>query len=184
MCNYYRAFIPGFSETALPLTELTKGTKTGRLQFTEDQRSAFNDLKESLCNSTVLRVPLYDRPFQIQCDASEYAVGCCLSQLDEQGREMPLAFASVKLSDTERRWSTIEKEAFAVIYALRQFDHLVFGSHVDLYTDHDPLSYLVNNNPKSPKLTRWALHISRYDLSVHHKAGKLNVNADCLSRLI
>ena len=184
MCNYYRTFIPLFADTAVSLTELTKGEKTGRLQFNETQRQAFNALKERLSNSTKLSVPLYDRPFKIQTDASDYAIGSCLTQIDDNGQERPLAFASSKLSDTEKRWSTLEKEAYAVVHALRQFDHIVFSSRIDLYTDHDPLQYMINANPKCMKLTRWALHLSRYDLHVHHKAGVLNTNADCMSRLI
>jgi hypothetical protein len=184
MCNYYRFFIPLFSDIALPLTELTKGRSTSRFILTDLQRASFEQLKASLCSSEVLTSPRYDRPFQIQCDASEYAVGYCLSQLDDQGRERPVAFASSKLSDVQRRWSVLEKESYAVIYALRQFDVIVFGSHIDLYSDHDPLSYMMNGSPKSAKMTRWSISLNRYDITIHYKQGVLNVNADCLSRLI
>src|SRR5271163_3328668 len=154
------------------------------LVVTDEQRESFCRLKDRLCSSEVLAAPRYDRPFQIECDASEYAVGCCLSQIDDEGNERHIAFASSKLTDTQRRWSVLEKEGYAVVYALRQFDVLVFGSPVDVYCDHDPLQYMINNSPKSAKMTRWALGLARYDLRVHHKAGALNVNADCLSRLI
>jgi len=119
MCGYYRTFLPGFSDIASPLTDMTKGGKTGKVQFTETQREAFNNLKIFVCDSTQLYAPVYHRPFNIQCDASDYAVKCCLSQLDDNNTERPLAFASSKLSDTQRRWSTIEKEAYAVLYALK-----------------------------------------------------------------
>ena len=184
MCGYYRSFLPCFSEIALPLTELTRGGHKGRISFDDSQRAAFVQLKDMLVSSTSLSSPVYDRPFLVQCDASDYAVGCCLAQLDDAGHERPLAFASAKFDDTQRRWSVLEKKAYAIVYAMKQFDHIIFGSRVELYTDYDPLQYIVNNSPKCMKLTRWALHLSRYDLKVHHKSGNLNINADCLSRLV
>jgi len=177
-------FLPQFADIAIPFTDLTKGGKTARIQFNGDSRAAFNKLKDVLCECAVLSTPRLDRPFHVQCDASEYAVGACLSQFDDDNRERPLAFVSAKLSDTQRRWSTLEKEAYAVVHALKQLDHIVFGGEIHIYTDHDPLQYIINNSPKCMKLTRWALHLSRYDLKVHYKAGKTNINADCLSRLI
>jgi len=184
MCNYYRSFIPNFSEMAAPLTELTKGGKRGSISFNSEQREAFIKLKDKLCLTVKLAVPDYTRPFLIQCDASDIAVGCCLSQKTNDGQEQPLAFASVKLTETQTRWSTIEKEAYAVVYALQQFEHIVFGSKIHLFTDHNPLQYIINNNNTCNKLTRWALHLSRYDLTVHPKRGQFNSNADCLSRLV
>ena len=184
MCGYYRSFIPNFARVAAPLTDLTKGGKAGVIVFSDEQLQAFVTLKNLLCRSTVLSVADHNEPFHIQCDASEYAVGACVTQLDSSGEERPIAFASSKLSDTQRRWSILEKEAYAVVYALQRFDHLIFGCRIVIYTDHDPLQYLINNSPKCMKLTRWALHLSRYDLTVIHKAGISNTNADCLSRLI
>jgi len=102
--------------------------------------------------------------------------------MTEDNLEMPIAFASAKLSDVQTRWSTIEKEAYAVIFALQKFDVIVYGSHIDLYSDHNPLKYLVECVPKSAKLTRWALSLSRYDIKVHHIKGTDNVVADFLSR--
>jgi len=130
MCGYYRSYLPSFSDIASPLTDMIKGGKTGKIKFTEQQRAAFDKLKSLLCESTTLYTPVYDRPFNIQCDASDYAVGGCLSQLDDSDNERPLAFTSSKLSETQRRWSTLEKEAYAVVYALTQFDHIVFGSEI------------------------------------------------------
>ena len=184
MCGYYRSFISNFARVAAPLTDLTKGGKAGLIVFSDEQLQAFMELKDLLCRSTVLSVADYNEPFHIQCDASEYAVGACVTQRDSSGEERPIVFASSKLSDTQRRWSILEKEAHAVVYTLQRFDHMIFGCRILIYTDHDPLQYLINNSPKCMKLTRWALHLSRYDLTVIHKAGVSNTNADCLSRLI
>jgi len=182
MTNFYRQYIPNYSEIALPLTEMTKGTCPFKIKFEEKERAAFIKLKECLCNSVTLHTPIPDRPFIIRTDASDYAVGACLSQSTEEGVELPIAFASAKLTDVQTRWSTIEKEAFAVIFALQKFDVIVYGARIELFSDHNPLKYLVNCAPKSAKLTRWALSLSRYDIHVHHIKGVENVSADFLSR--
>jgi len=101
MCNYYRALIPFFSDIAHPLTELTKGAKTSKIEFTEEESVAFNRLKEKLCSSEVLMTPRYNRPFVIQSDVSDYAISSCLIQLDDNGRERHVAYASCKLTGVQ-----------------------------------------------------------------------------------
>jgi len=184
MANYYKTYIPLFSATAAPLYELTKGGKRGLVHFNDRQRQAFHDLKEKLCHSTALATPDYSRDFHIHCDASDLAVGCGLTQKDNNNKDIPLAFASQKLTETQQRWSTIEKEAYAAVFALQQFEHIVFGARIHLHTDHNPLVYIRGNTNTCNKLTRWALHLSRYDLVVHHKRGTENHTADTLSRLV
>jgi len=184
MCNYYRAFIPFFPDIAHPLTELTKGAKTSKIEFTEEEMVAFNQLKERLCSSPVLATSRYDRPFVIQSDASDYAIGSCLLQLDDDGRERPVAYASCKLTDVQRRWSVNERESYAIVYALRQFDVIIYNYDVTVETDHDPLVYMLKNLPKSAKMTRWAIGLSRYRHKIRYKKGSLNIVSDCLSGLI
>lgn len=183
MASYYRSFIKNFSDIVAPLTELTKSKQTNHLVFNDEQRNAFVAIKNSLTNAEFLNSPDYTKPFEIHTDASNYAIGACLCQRDDKGIEKPISFFSNKLTDTQQRWSTIEKEAFAVIASLQKFDVMVFGSSINLYTDHNPLTYLVQSVPKSGKLTRWALALQRYDISVKHRSGKSNANADCLSRM-
>jgi hypothetical protein len=182
MINFYRNYIPGYSELALPLTDLTKSSQGNAIRFGEKERAAFLSLKDNLCKSVSLHSPRQDRPFIVRTDASNYAVAACLSQKNDDGSEFPIAFASAKLTDVQTRWSTIEKESYAVIFALQKFDPLVFGCRIELFSDHNPLRYLVSCAPKSAKLTRWALSLSRYDISVNHIKGVDNVVADFLSR--
>jgi len=115
LCSYYRSFIPLFAETAAALFEMTNGVTRGKVTFNELQRAAFQELKAKLCNSTALGTPDYTRPFQIQTDASDQAVAGCLSQRSDDGVERPLGFASTKLTEVQKRWSTIEKEAYGSI---------------------------------------------------------------------
>jgi hypothetical protein len=103
--------------------------------------------------------------------------------VNEQGAgERPVAFCSQKLSPTQSAWSTIEREAYAVIYALNKFHHIIFGAPLIVYCDHNPLRYLVECAPKSAKLTRWKLALQAYQIEFRFTRGSNNVVADCLSR--
>ena len=149
------------------------------------RKKSFNNLKESLCHAVnqPLQVVDYDRPFALFVDTSNHTVGAVCTQPTDEGLHKPVAFASSKLTLTQKAWSTVEKEAYAAIWALKQFRNWIFGKPVTLYTDHNPLTYLTEAAPKSAKLMRWSLALQEYDVTFHYKKGKLNVAADCLSRI-
>lgn len=183
MFRYYSSCIPNFSEIVLPLVELTKKRQSSTFVLTEYQRSAFNNLKKALLNYVALHGPACDRDFIIHTGASNDTVAACLSQFDDNSVERPIAFISKKLSETQRRWSVIEKEAYAIVYALDHFDYFIYGMNVILYTEHNPLTYLIQCAPKSAKLTRWMLGIQRWNLLLKYKDTKSNVVSDCLTRV-
>jgi hypothetical protein len=106
-----------------------------------------------------------------------------LFQKDSNGLYRPIAYASKKFTPTMTRWSAVEREAYSVIFALQQFEIMVFGCKIILYTDHDPLKYITDVIPTSSKLTRWMLALQRFQISIHHIPGKENLTADLLSRL-
>ena len=125
----------------------------------------------------------FGKDFGLLVDASIFAVGCCLIQWTEDGREKPLSFASMKLSPTQSRWSTIEREAFAVIWALKKYRSWIFRAKIKVFSDHNPLTFLTEAAPKSSKLARWALALQEYNLEFNYRAGRRNAAADYLSRL-
>jgi len=84
----------------------------------------------------------------------------------------PIAFASQKLTPMQKAWSTIEKEAFAAIWALDKFRNWNFGQHVTLYSDHNPLTYLTDVTSKSSKMRRWALALQQYDVTFRYKESE------------
>lgn len=180
--GYYREYIPNFAELALPLTELTAKKVSNVVPWTDAAEKAFQDLKDALSAAVSLATPDPSKPYWLHTDASNRAVGACLSQIT-QGREVPISFASYKLSSTQQRWATIEKEAFAIVWALKRFDNWLFGAEVFVVSDHNPLSYLTASTPHSAKLVRWALALQRYRLTVQYRKGKAHANADALSRL-
>ncbi|GFV39968.1 carcinine transporter [Trichonephila clavipes] len=111
------------------------------------------------------------------------AYGCCLGQLDGEDNIHPIAFGSQKLDPSQQKWSTIEREAYAIIWALKRFETLLCGAKIFLLTDHNPLVFLTRAAPQCPRLQRWALAIQRHDIEAIHVKGSKVVNADALSRL-
>lgn len=105
-------------------------------------------------------------------------------RLDDDQKEHPLAFLSKKLAPPQTRWATIEREAYAIIWALQRLESWLFGATIKVVTDHYPLKFLALSTPQSTRLTRWVLALQRYNLTIEHKKGQLNANADALSRLV
>ena len=181
--SYFRDYIDQFAEIARPLTELTKKHAPNLVLWGEPQQQAYETLKSELCAATQLHTVEYGSPFGLLVDASSTAVGCCLIQWSAEGSEKPIAFASSKLSPTQLNWATIEREAYAVVFALKKFRNFIFGARIIVYSDHNPLTYLNDAAPKSAKLTRWALGLQEFDLQFKFKMGRSNMAADFLSRL-
>lgn len=183
--NYFRSFVPSFAETAKVITDLTQKHMSTRVKWEEKHQLALDKLKLDLQKS--VQHPLhsveYGKDFGLLVDASATAVGGCLIQWNEEGTERPLAFASMKLSPTQSRWATIEREAFAVIWALRKYRSWIFRSKVTVFSDHNPLAYLTESAPKSAKLARWALALQEFDLTFRYRPARQNAAADFLSRI-
>ena len=183
LLSYYRSYVPGFAAVAKPLTDLTKGRQPSLLQWGVTEQLAFETLCAKVSEAPVLLVPRPGQPFLLYTDASATAVACQLAQYDDEGAEHPVAYASQKLTVSQCAWSVIEREAFAIVWALQRFHNVIFGAHLTVFTDHNPLKYLTESAPKSAKLTRWALAIQQYDLTLKYTRGSANVVADSLSRL-
>lgn len=183
--SYFREHIPNFSEIAKPLTDLTAKRVAAKIPWGSLQQQAFEKLKCLLCRATMepLCIVDFDKPFDLYVDSSSYAVSSVLAQTSSEGVEMPVAFASMKLTETQRNWSTIEREAYAALVALRKYRNWIFGSRVTVHSDHNPLLYITESAPKSAKLMRWSLSLAEFEVTFKYRAGKSNVAADFLSRL-
>jgi len=181
--SYFRTYIEGFSDIARPLTDLTGKHVPNVVPWSEIHQQAFERLKRKLSEATKLHTVEHGKPYGLLVDASGIGVGCCLIQWSPEGYEKPIAFASCKLNATQRKWATIEREAYAVIYGLRKFRTFIFGAEIVIFSDHNPLTYLNDCAPKSAKLTRWSLGLQEFNLQFKFKSGRTNTAADCLSRL-
>jgi hypothetical protein len=183
--SYFRDHIPNFAVIARPMTDLTAKSVPNSVPWTAVHSAALDQLKQALCQATTnpLHIADFQLPFNVTVDASDYGVAGYLSQIHGEGIERPLAFFSVKLNASQKAWATVHKEAFAVITALRKFRHWIFGAEVNVYSDHNPLTFLTESAPKNAKLMRWSLALQEFNIKFHYLRGKLNTAADCLSRL-
>ena len=181
LVGYYRRFVPGFSEIAMPLTELTQ--QGVPYSWGELQQAAFELLKQKMCTAPVLAYPDPDKPFVVHSDASDYALGAVLMQ-DQGDGLRPVAYASFKLKGAEINYAVHEKELLAVVNALRHWRHLLQGRHPFIvHTDHQSLVYLKSQPHLSARQTRWVEFLCDFDFTIQYLPGKSNVVADALSRM-
>ena len=150
--------------------------------WSKECQHAFDELKQQLSTAPVLKFPDFREPFELQTDASNFALGAVLAQ-NIAGKEFVVAYASRQLSPTECKYATIEKEALAIKWAVQHFRPYLYGRHFIVKTDHNPLRWLMNMTESSSKLARWALMLQEYDFEIIHRRGSENANADCLSRM-
>ena len=181
LVGYYRKFIRDFAKIAAPLVKLVK--KSEDFRWTEDQQRAFEELRDKLLHPPILRYPNLKKPFLLMTDASGFALGAVLGQQEDNEKDHVIAYASRGLKPHEKNYSTIEKEALAIVFAFKQFRHYVYGQKIVLYTDHKPLVWLMTHKDTSSRLIRWALLLQEYNIEFKYKVGKANANADSLSRI-
>ena len=140
LSNYYRRFIPSYAAIAEPLHRLLcKCSKA--FHWTPECDNSFNTLKTKLTTPPVLAFSQFEMPFIVATDASDHAIGGVLSQLQD-GQEKVIAYWSRQLQKAERNYSTIEREALAVVGAVKEFYPYLYGFQFTLLTDHNPLTSL------------------------------------------
>ena len=182
MAGYYRRFCARYSDLTAPLTDLLK--KGVKFVWSEDCVSAFQKLKSLLSSFPVLRSPNYDLPFVLAVDASAYAMGSVLLQ-EHDNVLLPVCYFSRKFSDTQLRYSTIERELLALLESCSFFDvYLKAGKPVRVLTDHNPLVHLTQLKHKNERLLRWSITLQNYPLQIEHVPGSKNVLADAMSRSV
>jgi transposase InsO family protein len=184
--NYYSKFIAHLQSTCEPLHRLTRNDTPW--EWTDEHDAIFTALKDRLTSSETLVHYDNDKPLIIATDASDTGIGAVLMHRFPDGSERPIAFASRLLSDVERRYAAIDKEALAIVYAVdEKFQQYILGRRFILKTDHKPLERLLGSKSQLPKLAasrlaRWAMTLSMYDYDIQYHAAGLNTPADVLSR--
>jgi transposase InsO family protein len=182
LANYFRDHIRNYASITKPLQDMIRKYKrTTILEYTPQTEQAFIDVKEAISNCSTLHFMDSQAPIFLHTDASKYAIGAYLFQVIDM-KEVPIAFLSHLLSDSEVRWSTYEKEAYAIYYAFTELRYLIRDVKFTLRTDHANLVHIRNTG--SEKVIRWKLAIQEYDFVVEHIAGEKNIVADALSRII
>lgn len=176
--GYYRRFIKDFARLVKPLTSLLR--KENDFEITPEIKECFEKCKQILMRDPVLIHPDFSKEFILTTDASDFAIGAVLSQ-GTIGKDRPIAYASRTLNRTEENYSTTEKEFLAMYWAVKHFEHYLWGRKFKLVTDHQPLTYSLSNTNK--RIFRGKLELEGYDYELIYKPGKNNVVADALSRI-
>ena len=144
-------------------------------------RRGFKDLKNCLCHEPVLQCPDFSLPFVVQTDASGVGLGAVLLQ-GEGETQLPIQYISRKLFPREMRYSTVEKEALAIKWALDTLKYYLIGKEFVLESDHRALQWIHKMKDTNARITRWYLSLQPYRFQVQYRPGHKNVIADFLSR--
>ncbi|KAJ3654355.1 hypothetical protein Zmor_013548 [Zophobas morio] len=166
LLGYYRKFIPKFAQLTKPLTKCLK--KNAKITHDQQFITTFETCKKILINHPILQYPDFSRPFILTTDASNVALGAVLSQ-GQLGEDKPIAYASRTLNETEQKYSTIEKELLAIVWATKYFRPYLYGRKFTIYTDHRPLQWLFSLKEPNSKLVRWRLKLEEYDYDIVYK---------------
>lgn len=181
LVSYYRKYIKDFASIAKCLHSLT--SKNNKWIWTEECDRAFEELKKKLQNAPILGYPdINDGSFILDTDASNEAIGCVLSQI-QNGREKVIAYGSRTLSSAEKNYCVTRKEMLAVIYFVKYYKHYLLGREFILRTDHGSLTWLHKFKEPDGQICRWLQQLGPYNFTIIHRAGKQHANADALSRL-
>jgi len=137
LANFYRRFVLGFSHIAWPLSQVTK------------------ELKDRLCTAPVLTLPDLQQPFEVETDASDYAIGVVLTQHGH-----PVAYHSETLSDTVWKYPTYDKEMYSIVQAYRQWKHYILGKETIIHTDHRPLQFIQTQGKlQNDRHQKWSTYL-------------------------
>ncbi|GJS05776.1 reverse transcriptase domain-containing protein [Tanacetum coccineum] len=178
--GFYRWFIKDFSKISRPMTHLLE--KNTPFIFSDDCIQAFQTLKKKLTEAPILIAPDWDLPFELMCDASDFAIGAVLGQRHEK-HFRPIHYASKTINEAESHYTAMGKEMLVVVYAFEKFrSYLILNKSV-VYTDHSALKYLFAKKDSKARLLRWVLLLQEFDFNVIDTKGAENLATDHLSRL-
>ncbi|TPX54573.1 hypothetical protein PhCBS80983_g05887, partial [Powellomyces hirtus] len=180
--NFYRRFIKDYSKIASPLTALTK--KDSTCQWTPATESAFQRLKSAFTTAPILVHADPQKPFIVETDASDFALGAVLSQPDHENNLHPVAFHSRKFTKEEINYKIHDKELLAIVDSFEEWRHYLVGAEhqVTVYSDHKNLQYFMSTRKLNRRQARWSLFFADFDFVITYKPGSLQGHADALSR--
>ena len=185
---YYHRFIPKFTQVAHPLHKLTSGEnavkKKAAIKWDSKCQQAFDDLK-TLCTMTPILVYAdFTKPFKLHTDACGTGLGAVLYQTRKDGTEAVIAYASRSLNKAKSHYPVHKLEFLALKWAVvEKFHEYLYGSTFDMYTDNNPLTYVLTTAKLDAASHCWVASLANYSFRLHYRAGKTNIDADALSRV-
>ena len=127
-------------------------------------------MKQFFTTAPIVRAPNWQLPFEVMCDASDFAIGAVLGQR-EDGKPYVIYYASKTLNEAQRNYTTIEKELLAVVFALDKFHAYLVGFFIIVFTNHSALKYLLTKQDAKARLIRWILLPQKFNLQIRDKKG-------------
>ena len=182
---FYSRFLPNHATVLSPLNALLR--KNAKWKWTVKEQNSFQNAKRLLLNSQTLIHYDDSLPLFLACDASSYGIGCVLSH-KIQGKDRAVAFALCSLTDAQKNYSQLDKEALAIIFGVTRFRQYLYGRNFTIITDHKPLLQLFSPDKAAPahaaaRLQRWSLILASYCYKIEYRNTKFHANADSMSRL-
>ena len=182
LTGFFRKFVKNYAFIAKPLTLLTKESEP--FKWSNQQQEAFDRLKGELVKSPILKAPDFSRSWYMLTDACDIGIGAWIAQRYE-GQLHPVAFFSRQLRAGELglKRDTMELECLSILEGLKKFRPLIWGQRIIILSDNSALTWLFSKSTfKSPRLTRWALAMQGFNVTLLHLPGHLNKVSDALSR--
>ena len=188
--GYYRKFIAAYNKKAKGLQDLVRGEGTttksdgkNRVLWTEEAQTSFEALRDACCCTPILAYPDFDLPFILHTDASITGLGAVLYQRQD-GADRVIAYASRRLSPSECNYPAHKLEFLALKWAVcAKFRSYLLGSKLEVFTDNNPLTYVMSTAKLDAATSRWIAELSNFEFSISYRAGRLNKDADALSRI-
>lgn len=193
--GYYRRFVRDYSKIAKPLTGLLGGPQKKRKgkrgvqpdippwTWGDPQQKAFDILKQCLTVPPILAYPNYDLPFSLHTDASRDGLGAVLCQLQD-GRERVISYASRRVTIAEQNYPAHKLEFLVLKWAVTEkFNDYLYGQDFTIWTDNNPLTYILTTAKLDATGHRWLAALAAYRFDIKYRPGKVNTDADVLSRL-
>ena len=177
--NHYHRFIKGYAKVASPLNSLVSGDNANKkkaiVDWTDECQEAFEKLKDLCTTTPILAYANYKKPFRLQTDASDLGLGAVLYQKDDEGQQRVTAYASRSLSHTEQNYPTHKLEFLVLKWTITdRFHEYLYGGQLDVYTDNNPLMYILTSAKLDAMGQRWVASLANYNF-------RTNVEADALS---
>ena len=184
LVNYCSRYVADYSTTTYPLRQLLK-EKT-KFHWGEEQQKRFLKLKQAITSAPILAHFSISAPTRVVVYASPWALGAVLLQQQSDSTYRPIAFGGRSLTETEVKYSQIEKEALAIVFGCEHLHLYLHGKPFEMETDHRPLEYIfkpkASGKPAPARVERWLLRLQEYDFTVIYRPGPQNL-PDALSRL-
>ena len=197
LSGFLRRYIKDYAIIARPITDLLQGysnkkqSRSSNLKLEKehfvwgkDQQAAFNKLKQVIAKDVTLAFPNFDLPFKLSCDASRNGLGGWLEQVQPNGKYRPIAFASRKTSNAERQYPVHKIEFLALKWCVTEkFKDYLYGKSFVIYTDNNPLTYVLKSAKLDATSQRWLSQLEQYDFTIQYKPGVNNIVAAAPNRI-